>query len=78
MFQNSRSLQVGQRIRARAVELRGENRLIVSIDGDLYGVVNSSQKKIDQGQFIHLVVTQVNPLQFSLYEPDSKSFNRVI
>ena len=78
MYKNSKKLKIGQRIRARIVELRGDRRLIVSIDGDLYGVRNSSQKKLSLGQHIDLVVTQVDPLQFSLFESKSKSFNRVI
>jgi hypothetical protein len=73
-----KELKVGQRVRARAVELREENRLIVSIDGNLFGVINSSFEPIKQNQHIDLVVTHVKPLQFSLLKLNQQRLNRII
>lgn len=71
------NLKRGQRIAVSIVEIQDSKDLLVAYKGHLFRVKNTSGKRFDIGENILLVVSQEQPLEFSL-AGEQRLFSRLI
>jgi len=71
------SLEKGQRVAVSIIEIQDSQNLLVSYGGELFRVYNTSGRRFEIGEKILLVVTQKNPVEFSLIG-ERRLFSRVI
>lgn len=70
-------LDRGMRITVSIVEIQDDRQLLVSYRGELFRVKNTSGRRFEVSEEIVLVVTQKNPLEFSLLG-EQRLFSRII
>lgn len=66
----------GERIKAEVEEVLSKQNLIVSYDGQLLRVMNSSSRIFKKGDRLDLVVVKKEPLELQLFEAYQKNFDR--
>ena len=71
------NLKKGQRIAVSIVEIHQNFDLLVAHKGELFRVKNTSGRRFDIGENIYLVVSQENPVEFSLVG-EQRLFSRII
>jgi hypothetical protein len=59
-------LSRGQRIKVIVEELQPQNQMIVSFEGRLFRVFNSSGRPFQKGDVVLLLVVQTDPVELSL------------
>lgn len=73
-----RNLKFGEHILATVEEVLPESALIVSVEGELFRVVNETGLKVKNGDQLKLTVTQVNPTLFKLQKYESSKIDRFV
>lgn len=71
------ALEKGSCIKVTIVEIQDDRQLLVSYQGELFRVKNTSGRRFQIDEKMFLVVTQKNPLEFSL-AGEQRLFSRVI
>ncbi len=59
-------LKTGDQFQAKIIEVLAQDRLIVSVQGDLLQVRNESARNFQAGEHVQVRVSSVNPLQLEL------------
>ena len=72
-----KSLEKGQRISVIVTEIQPDRQILVSHRGDLFRVKNTSGRRFTIGETILLVVTQKDPIEFSLIG-EQRLFSRLV
>jgi hypothetical protein len=72
----SKALVKGQRLLATVEEVHTGGALLISLNGKLLRVLNTSKKTITVGDRVSLIVKSIAPLQFQFAE-DIQGFNRL-
>ena len=70
-------LERGQRISVIVTEVQNDQQILVSYRGELFRVTNTSGRRFQIGETILLVVSQTNPLEFSL-AGERRLFSRLV
>ncbi|MEZ0390861.1 MAG: hypothetical protein ACAH59_01505 [Pseudobdellovibrionaceae bacterium] len=71
------NLQKGQPISVNVIEVQIDRQILVSYRGELFRVKNTSGRRFNIGEKVILVVTQKNPLEFSL-AGEQRLFSRIV
>lgn len=61
-------LKAGDYVKGRILEIQDDGSMVVSFQGDLIRVCNQTQKILECGSVIDLIVTAVSPYAFRLAE----------
>lgn len=77
MDPKSWGLRPGEKIKARVEEVQVENDLLMSYQGRLFRVKNSSSQHFQTGQWLDLVMIKENPLEFILYSTYRSQLDRL-
>lgn len=68
----------GQFIKAKLIEAVEENRWIVSFEGDLLQVQNSTPIVFEEGKTLTLKVQSLNPFKLQVVSKARTSFDRTV
>ncbi len=68
----------GQFIKAKLIEAVEDNRWIVSFEGDLLQVQNSTSIIFEEGKMLTLRVQALNPLKLQVVSKAKSSFDRTV
>ena len=68
----------GQFIKAKLIEAVEDNRWIVSFEGDLLQVQNSTSIAFEEGKMLTLRVQALNPLKLQVVSKAKSSFDRTV
>ena len=77
MKQILNQFEKGARVTVSIVEVQDDRQLLVSYRGELFRVRNTSGRRFQVSEEIVLVITQKNPLEFSLLG-EQRLFSRVV
>jgi len=72
-----KGLEKGQRISVIVTEVHADRQILVSYRGELFRVKNTSGRRFSIGETILLVLTQRDPLEFSLVG-EQRLFSRLV
>jgi hypothetical protein len=70
-------LAKGQCIQVDVIEIQSDRQILVSYRGELFRVKNTSGRRFQIGEKIMLVVSQLDPLEFSL-AGEQRLFSRMV
>ena len=70
-------LRPGEKIKARVEEVQAGNEMLMSYQGHLFRVKNTSSKYFQVGQWMDLVLVKQNPLEFVLYSTYRAQLDRM-
>ena len=71
-------LKLGEQIRAVVEEVLPEDALIVSIDGELYRVMNESGIRLKNKDRLTMTVVAINPMMFKMQKYEERRFERFV
>lgn len=73
-----RNLKLGDQIQAVVEEVLPESALIVSIEGELFRVLNETGQKLKAKDRLTMTAVAVNPLMFKMQKYDEFKFERFV
>lgn len=73
-----RNLKLGDQIRAYVEEVLPESALIVSVEGELFRVMNETGQKLKAKDRLTMTVVAVNPMMFKMQKYDELRFERFV
>ena len=71
-----RDLQLGDQIKATVEEVLPEAALIVSVEGELFRVLNDTGLQLKSKDTLKMTVVNLNPTLFRLQKYDQKKIDR--
>jgi hypothetical protein len=77
MIPSQLGLRLGEKIQARVEEVHVQNDMLMSYQGHLFRVRNSSSKAFKPGDWIALVLLRENPVEFILYSTYRSQLDRL-
>lgn len=73
-----RALKKGQILHANVEEVTSSTEVLCNFQGELLLIFNHTGRLIKRNDPITLQVTNLSPLQFQIFDPGSKKFQRVV